>query len=79
MRSPPNKVEFYLFGTTHFAIENINDDAVDVTLALPNLKGFQTVSVLPDAPTTATISQTGTSLNIHLTGRALVVAEYQTA
>jgi hypothetical protein len=75
----PNRVEFYLFGDKHFAIENINDEGVDLTLSLPNLTAYQTLSVLPDDPVNATISQSGSSLNIHLAGRSLAVVEYQAA
>jgi hypothetical protein len=47
----PNKVELYLFGDGTFAVGNINDEAIDVTLELPKVISVSKALILPDSRT----------------------------
>jgi hypothetical protein len=73
----PNRVELYLFGDDYFAVVNINDEAVDVSLDLPHVSTFRKAVVLPDEAENAVLSQTGNSVNMRLSPRTLVAVEYQ--
>jgi hypothetical protein len=72
----PNKVELYLFGDNHFVVENINDEAVEVTLDLPHVSTLRKALVLPEDTDHTMMSQTGKSVNIRISPRTLVAVEY---
>ena len=73
----PNKVELYLFGNNTFAIENINEEAVDVTLDLPKVTIANKVLVLPEYGGSADLSVSGKSVKIHISPSTLVVVDYK--
>ncbi len=74
----PNKVELYLFGDSHFVVENLNDEAIDVTLDLPYVSTVRTALTLPEDGGTADLSLSGKSVKIqNLSPRTLVAVEYQ--
>lgn len=73
----PNKVEFYLFDGNYFVVENINDDAVDVTLYLPHVSNVRKALTLPEEGGNADLIQRGNSVKIHLSPGALVAVEYR--
>ena len=76
----PNKVELYLFGDSHFVVENINDAAVDVTLGLLHVSTIRTALILPEDGGTADVSLSGKSVTIqNLSPRTLVAVEYQSS
>ncbi|HZL10343.1 MAG TPA: hypothetical protein VFC65_10125 [Prolixibacteraceae bacterium] len=72
----PNKVELYLFGDNTFAIENINDEAVDVTLELPKVSKVSKALVLPEEGGDAELSLSGNKVKIRISPRALAVVDY---
>ena len=72
----PSKVELYLFGDNYFAVENINDQAVDVTLDLPHPSTLRKALVLPDMTENAEFSQSGNGVKLHIAPRSLVAVEY---
>jgi hypothetical protein len=73
----PNKVELYLFGENIFVVENINEEAVDVTLSLPRVSSAGKLLVLPEDSGTAELSGNGSSVKIHISGNTLVAVEYK--
>jgi hypothetical protein len=73
----PSKVELYLFGDNHFVVENINDEAVEVTLGLPRASTFRKALVLPERTGIAELSENLNSVKIQLSPRTLVAVEYR--
>ncbi len=74
----PNKVELYLFGDSHFIVENINEEAVDATLHLPQVSWASEALTLPEDGTGADVSASGKSVKIrNLSPRTLVAVEYR--
>ncbi len=73
----PPKVEFYLFGDNVFVVENINEEAVDVTLELPRLTTANKVLTLPESGGVTDLSRTGNRVKIHLSANTLVAVEYK--
>ena len=74
----PNKVELYLFGDSLFVVENVNDEAVDVTLGLPHVSHVSRILTLPEDGASAELSRSGSSVTIsNLSPRTLVAVEYQ--
>jgi hypothetical protein len=73
----PNKVELYLFGDNYFVMENINDEAVDVTLDFPHVSNVSKALVLPEDGGNAELSQSGNSVKIRISPRTLVAVEYR--
>jgi len=72
----PDKVELYLFGDDYFVVQNLNDEAVDVTLQLSHLSAARQALILPEAGGNATLSQNNGSVKMHLSARTLVAVEY---
>ncbi len=72
----PSKVELYLFGENHFVVENINDEAMDVTIELSKVSSFRKALVLPEDAKRAELSQNGNSLKIKISPRTLIAVEY---
>ncbi len=73
----PAKVELYLFGDNIFVVENINGEAVDVTLDLPRLSNANKALTLPEGKGGAELSQNGNSLRIKIAPNTLVAVEYK--
>jgi tRNA uridine 5-carbamoylmethylation protein Kti12 len=73
----PNKVELYLFGDKHFVVENMNDEAVEVTLDLPHISTLRKALVLPEDADHTVLSQSGNRASIRISPRTLVAVEYQ--
>lgn len=73
----PNKVELYLFGENTFVVENINEEAVDVTLELPKVSGISKSLVLPESIGIADVSLHGKIVKMHISGNTLVAIEYK--
>ena len=73
----PNRVELYLFGNNYFVVENINDEAVDVTLDLPHVSNVRKALTLPEDGGNAELSESGNSVRIRLSPRTLVAVEYK--
>ena len=73
----PNKVELYLFGDKHFVVENMNDEAVEVTLDLPHISTLRKALVLPEDADHTVLSQSSNSVSIRISPRTLVAVEYQ--
>jgi hypothetical protein len=72
----PNKVQFYLFGDTHFVIENANDETVDVALDLPHISSLRSALVLPETMTSVKVSQSGNRAKLQIPARTLIAVEY---
>jgi hypothetical protein len=72
----PDKVEIYLFGDDYFVLQNLNDDAVDVTLQLSHLSAARQALTLPETGVNTTLSRNNENLSIYLSGRTLVAVEY---
>ena len=72
-----NKVELYLFGNTYFVVENINDEAVDVTLDLPHVSSVRKALTLPEDGGNAVVSQSGNGVKMRISPRTLVAVEYR--
>ncbi|MGO9107826.1 MAG: serine hydrolase domain-containing protein, partial [Thermoguttaceae bacterium] len=62
----PNQVELYLFGDNLLVVENINDEAVDVTLDLPHISNVRKALILPKDTGNAALSQSGNSVKIRI-------------
>lgn len=73
----PNKVELYLFGDNSFAVENINDEEVDVILELPKVTSVSKALILPEDGGTAELSLSGKRVKIRISPRTLAVIEYK--
>jgi hypothetical protein len=74
----PAKVELYLFGDNYFVVENINDNAVDVTLELPRVSGTTKLLTLPESGNTAELTVNQHQVNVrNLSARSLIVVQYQ--
>jgi hypothetical protein len=73
----PSKVELYLFGDNYCVLENINDEAIDVTLEVSRASTFRKALVLPEGPDNTVLSQSGNSVSIRISPRTLVAVEYQ--
>jgi hypothetical protein len=65
----PNKVELYLFGDGTFAVGNINDEAIDVTLELPKVISVSKALILPEDGGTAELSLSGKDNILVRTGK----------
>ncbi|MDQ2719796.1 MAG: hypothetical protein M3Z26_08585 [Bacteroidota bacterium] len=73
----PNKVELYLFGEDTFAVENINDEAVDVILELPKVTSVSKALILPEDGGNVELSLSGKSVKIRISPRTLAVVDYK--
>src|SRR5665648_34113 len=73
----PNKVELYLFGDNIFAVENINDETVDVTLELPHVSSVSKALILPENGGTVELSRNVNSVKVRISPRTLAVVEYK--
>jgi len=58
-------------------VENINDEAVDVTLDFPRVVNFSKALTLPEDGGNAELSQSGKSVKMRISPRTLVVVEYR--
>jgi hypothetical protein len=58
-------------------LENINDEAIDVTLEVSRASTFRKALVLPEGPDNTVLSQSGNSVSIRISPRTLVAVEYQ--
>jgi hypothetical protein len=72
----PNRVELFLFGDNTFAIENINDEAVDVTLKLPKVSRIKKALLLPEESATTKLSLHNRMVSISISPRSLIVVDY---
>ena len=73
----PNKVELYLFGDNTFVVENINEEAVDVTLELPKITNASKALVLPENGGSGELSLNGKSVKMQISANTLLVVEYK--
>ena len=73
----PNRVELYLFGNNYFVVENINDEAVDVTLDLPHVSNVRKALTLPEDAGSVEVSASGNTVKIRVSPRTLVAVEYK--
>jgi hypothetical protein len=73
----PTRVELYLFGEKHVVIENMNDEAVEVTLDLANVSSFRKAFVLPESADSVELSKNVNGVKMQISPRTLVVVEYR--
>lgn len=73
----PSKVELYLFGDNTFVVENVNTEAVDVTLEFPKVSTVNKSLVLPEESGSADLSLSGNSVKINISGNTLVAVDYK--
>jgi hypothetical protein len=72
----PRKVEFCLFRDNYFVVENINDEAVDITLDSPHTFLSAKHWCSPEDGGNAEFSQSGNGVKIQISPRTLVAVEY---
>ncbi len=72
----PDKVELYLFGDDYFVVQNLNDEAIDVTLHLSHRSPARQALILPETGSNVTLSQNNGTIKMHLSARTLVAGEY---
>ncbi|MGQ8336947.1 hypothetical protein ACUNWD_10390 [Sunxiuqinia sp. A32] len=68
----PARVELYLFGENMFVVENINDEAVDVTLELPKVSTVNKALILPESGSSAEVSLSGKTVKMTISAHTLV-------
>ena len=73
----PTRVELYLFGNNTFAVENINEKAVDVTIDLAGALTFSKALTISENSTGTELSAKGNSVKMHISANTLIVVNYK--
>jgi hypothetical protein len=73
----PNQVEFYLFGDNLLVVENINEEAVEVTLELPKVSNASKALILPEEGGSADLSLSGNTIKMRISPNTLMAVDYK--